>query len=75
MNSTTHDRSHPSPTPAGSGGNALAGLTALSIPTASPRRSLRGPLAWGVVVGVVQAAAPLAFPWLPPRPSTPSPCP
>jgi hypothetical protein len=66
MYSTAHDRSHPGPTPARSGGNALAGLTALSIPTASPRRSLRGPLAWGVVVGVGQAAAPLAFPWLPP---------
>jgi hypothetical protein len=65
MYSTTHDQSHPSPAPARSGGNALAGLTALSIPAAS-RRSLRGPLAWGVVVGVVQAAAPLAFPWLPP---------
>ena len=66
MYSAAHDRSHPGPTPARSGGNALAGLTALSIPTASRRRGLRGPLAWGVVVGVVQAAAPLAFPWLPP---------
>jgi hypothetical protein len=27
-------------------------------------RSLRTPVAWGVVVGVVQAAAPLAFFWL-----------
>jgi hypothetical protein len=27
-------------------------------------RSLRTPVAWGVVFGVVQAASPLAFPWL-----------
>ncbi|HEY6744403.1 MAG TPA: hypothetical protein VI357_01670 [Mycobacteriales bacterium] len=66
MYSTAHDRPHPSPTPARFGGNAVAGLTALPIPAASPRRSLRGPLAWGVVVGVVQAGAPLAFPWLRP---------
>jgi hypothetical protein len=66
MSSTTHDRSHPSPTPARSRGNALAGSSALSTSAASARGSLRGPLAWGVVVGVVQAAAPLAFPWLPP---------
>jgi hypothetical protein len=30
------------------------------------RRSLRTPVAWGVVLGVVQAAAPLTAPWLPP---------
>jgi hypothetical protein len=66
MSSATHDRSHPSSVPAGAGGNAAAGSTALSSPAASDRRSLRGPLLWGVAVGVVQAAAPLAFPWLPP---------
>ena len=27
-------------------------------------RSLRTPVAWGVVVGVLQAVSPLAFPWL-----------
>jgi hypothetical protein len=26
---------------------------------------VRGPLAWGVVFGVLQALSPLAFPWLP----------
>ena len=39
-------------------------MTAMPIPAASTRRSLRGPLACGVVLGCVQAAAPLAFPWL-----------
>ncbi len=34
-------------------------------PAGSARRSLRGPVAWGVAVGVVQAASPLAFSWLP----------
>ena len=66
MYSTTNDRSHRSPEPALSGGHALAGSTALSIRAASAHRSLRGPLAWGVVVGVVQAAAPPVFPWLQP---------
>jgi hypothetical protein len=36
-------------------------------PTARTRRpSLRGPILWGVVVGVLQAASPLAFWWLNP---------
>jgi hypothetical protein len=65
MDNTSHDRSHPSATPTRSGGNAPAGLSALSIPADSPGHSLRGPLTWGVVGGVIQAAAPLAFPWLP----------
>ena len=66
MFSTTHDRSHPSSLPAGADGTAPARSTALSSPTAADRRSLRRPLLWGIAVGVVQAAAPLAFPWLPP---------
>jgi hypothetical protein len=28
-------------------------------------RGLRTPVAWGVVLGALQAASPLAFPWLP----------
>ena len=35
-----------------------------AVAARSPHRSLRTPLVWGVVVGVVQAASPLAFPWL-----------
>ena len=35
-------------------------------------RSLRTPVAWGAVFGVLQVASPLAFPWLDARPSTPS---
>jgi hypothetical protein len=35
-----------------------------AVPAHSRRRSLRTPVAWGVVLGVVQAASPLAFPWL-----------
>ncbi len=35
-----------------------------AVPARSRRRSLRTPVAWGVVLGVVQAASPLAFPWL-----------
>jgi hypothetical protein len=35
-------------------------MTTVSVPL-----GLRGPLAWGVAVGGVQALAPLAFPWLP----------
>lgn len=30
----------------------------------SDHRSLRTPVAWGVVIGVLQAASPLAFSWL-----------
>ena len=30
----------------------------------SVRRSLRTPVAWGVVIGVLQAASPVAFSWL-----------
>ena len=36
----------------------------VAVPTRSPRRSLRTPLVWGAVLGVLQAASPLAFPWL-----------
>jgi len=32
----------------------------------SPRRALRGPILWGLVFGVIQAAAPLSFWWLDP---------
>ena len=35
-----------------------------AVPARSEHRSLRTPMAWGVVFGVVQAAAPLAFFWL-----------
>jgi hypothetical protein len=35
-------------------------------PARSEHRSLRTPVAWGVVVGVLQVAAPLAFFWLAP---------
>lgn len=35
-------------------------------PAGSGRRLLRTPIAWGVGIGVVQAASPLAFPWLAP---------
>ena len=35
-------------------------------PSGSGHRSLRTPVAWGVVIGVLQAASPLAFPWLDP---------
>lgn len=45
--------------------------TAVPAPESSPRpavrRSLRTPVAWGVVFGVLQAASPLAFFWLPTR--------
>jgi hypothetical protein len=41
--------------------------TVQTATAASPaRRGLRAPLAWGAVFGVLQVAAPLAFPWLPP---------
>ena len=35
-------------------------------PAGSARRFLRAPIAWGVGIGVAQAASPLAFPWLDP---------
>lgn len=40
----------------------MAGTSA--VPTRSVRRSLRTPVAWGVVIGVVQTASPFAFFWL-----------
>jgi hypothetical protein len=40
-------------------------IAARTRDAAAPRRSeLRTPVAWGVVVGCLQAASPLAFPWL-----------
>ena len=36
----------------------------ITRPAASVPLGLRRPLAWGVVLGVVQALAPLALPWL-----------
>ena len=41
-------------------------MSARPMPEAFTRRSLRGPLVWGVVLGGVQAASPLAFFWLDP---------
>jgi hypothetical protein len=38
----------------------------VATPVDRVRSSLRTPVAWGVVVGVLQAAAPLAFFWLEP---------
>jgi hypothetical protein len=35
-----------------------------TVPAHPLRRSLRTPVAWGVAFGVLQAASPLAFPWL-----------
>ena len=35
-----------------------------AVPARSDRRSLRTPVAWGVVFGVIQAASPVAFFWL-----------
>jgi hypothetical protein len=35
-----------------------------AVPAHRLGRSLRVPVAWGVVFGVIQAASPLAFPWL-----------
>ena len=35
-----------------------------AVQARSVRRSLRTPIAWGVVIGVLQAASPLAFFWL-----------
>ncbi|MFW3170498.1 hypothetical protein [Geodermatophilus sp. CPCC 206100] len=37
-----------------------------AVPARSGHRSLRTPVAWGVVLGVLQAASPFAFPWLDP---------
>ena len=45
-------------------GDLLTGAGMAS--SGSPHRPLRAPLIWGVVFGVVQAASPLAFPWLEP---------
>jgi len=42
-------------------------MASTAVVQAQPiRRSLRVPVAWGVVVGVLQALAPLAFFWLEP---------
>ena len=49
-------------TPNGSGGCVMS--TASVNPARPNRMSLRSPILWGVVVGVVQAATPLAFWWL-----------
>ena len=38
----------------------------VATPVDRVRASLRTPIAWGVVVGVLQAAAPVAFSWLEP---------
>jgi hypothetical protein len=35
-----------------------------AVPAHRLGRSLRVPVAWGVAFGVIQAASPLAFPWL-----------
>src|SRR5438034_4906817 len=35
-------------------------------PARTRRRSLRVPILWGVIVGILQAASPLAFWWLTP---------
>ena len=35
-----------------------------AVPAHLLRRNLRTPVAWGAVLGVIQAASPLAFPWL-----------
>jgi hypothetical protein len=40
----------------------MTGTAAVPAPT----RALRTPVAWGVVLGVLQAASPVAFPWLDP---------
>ena len=42
-------------------------MTSTAVVQAQPaQKSLRTPVAWGVVVGVLQAAAPVAFFWLEP---------
>ena len=38
--------------------------TGTAFPVHTRRRSLRTPLTWGAVLGVLQAASPLAFSWL-----------
>jgi hypothetical protein len=38
--------------------------SASAAPAVAAQRALRTPVAWGVVVGVLQAASPLAFFWL-----------
>ncbi|MGY1636865.1 hypothetical protein ACI78V_09450 [Geodermatophilus sp. SYSU D00742] len=40
--------------------------TAPATSSGSTHRRLRAPLVWGVVLGVLQAASPLAFSWLDP---------
>lgn len=45
-------------------------MTAGPMPEASTRRSLRGPVVWGVAVGCLQAASPLASSGWIPRPCT-----
>jgi hypothetical protein len=39
-------------------------MTRAPTPNPLAGRSLRGPMLWGVVVGVIQAASPLGFWWL-----------
>ena len=39
-------------------------MTSTAVPARSEHRDLRTPVAWGVVLGVLQAASPLAFFWL-----------
>src|SRR4030095_1951404 len=41
-------------------------MTRHPTPTPLAGRSLRAPVLWGVVVGVIQAASPLGFWWLDP---------
>ena len=41
-------------------------MTPARTPSRLTGRSLRGPVLWGVVFGVIQAAAPLGFWWLDP---------
>ena len=45
--------------------NASSGVSTTAAAVATPRSTgLRTPLMWGVIVGVLQAASPLAFWWL-----------
>ena len=47
------------------GSNASSSVSMTAAAVATPRSAgLRTPLMWGVVVGVLQAASPLAFWWL-----------
>jgi len=39
-------------------------ISTTAVPASSERGSLRSPVAWGVVLGVLQAASPLAFFWV-----------